>query len=55
MSLVFFFLGTTTTKDYLKAGILRKSDLLEAKVNPVRQIPTTVHIIMQYTNKYKLT
>ena len=56
MSLVFFFLGTTTTtKDYLKAGILRNSDLLEAKVNPVRQIPTTVHIIMQYTNKYKLT
>ena len=35
-----FSLGTTTAKDYLKAGTLRNFNLLEAKVNDVRHILT---------------
>ena len=54
MSHAFFSLGTTNAQDYLNSGILQKSDLLEAKVNRMRQSPT-VHNIMQYTSKYKLT
>ena len=48
-----FSLGTTTAKDYLKAGILRNFNLLKAKVNPWRHILAAC-IIMQYTHKYKL-